>query len=454
MTIASIDGPEDREPAQPRIVVDEVKMKWLETCAKDARGLRLNGSNDGVAWIGRVGYRVELAHAIRDLYREKHRDLPDEGARYLAELVSCGMLHHLMQAAGKSGGEAALHLEAALFLLQEQQELKPELLNELKIVRAQWDQTISRVLTSRVMTNPDPAAGSAPTPSRYARICLPVLRAVTLLHERSRTEACQPWPEMQQSWLDMNESLAWAISHPHFEKQADPEPTAAWQGFLADISRFLGRVLARCDIGVARQLLQARLAQDWHGLPPPYRELLRAQLPRLGPQYAEHVARRAASRAMLMEYLADLAMKPALAVFLLATLASTEVRYRQRAGAIEEPKAQEILGLVADAALRLGRSAGFDGSIEDLEPSVESPEPPVEDPWEPIRLPPGSPAGSAALDLVQDAGLLARLCEEFAGANGKRRRLDEGSGQLEHEIEGIALGAHGQSYALVRLLHA
>ena len=235
----------------------------------------------------------------------------------------------------------------------------------------------------------------------------------------------------------MSASLKDAILEPRFETPGTmaATPSSAWNGFLSDVSVFLGQVLACCDAHTAERLLDAKLKQDWHGLPEAFAVALREQLPALGPRYVECMARQARSAEDLYGWLVRLAARPALGVYGLAALASAQVRLRLRTGAIDEAEALRELGLVAEVALTLREAISGPGDAADSSPA---------DRWKPAHCPQEGPALEAAQALVANPDLVERVRSQFAAAAGKRQAIEQHIGGLPQEVEGIPLGIHGR----------
>ncbi len=402
--------------------------------------LNAKDSEEGTQWIGQVGHRLQVVGVLRALYREyagKKKQMrpdrppiePHNAETYLSELLTCGELYHLAKAQAlleardddlKAAQRVPLHLEAALFLLEDQRTLNSQPAKLRETVAEEWEKLAGAVLRSnKVLLERSEAWGE--------RVCLPVLLAMQRLGGRPA----------------LAKSLQKAIEQPWFGEARDGEPDSLWRRFLCGVSRYLGTTLARLDEAEAGKWLDARLAQDWHLLPDAHKTLLREQLPSLGWRYASHLARHVDSAAALKRGIASLRLRPALAVLLFVHLGAAEARSRARAGGEGEASKEAMadLELVAQTAFRLGGSAGYRGLIH-LEPGPM----PV--------FSPGPQALAAALDLARDKGLLRELCADLVAAEEEAQRMEAASAQLAGEIEGVALGRHSgqrslEEYALI-----
>ena len=389
----------------------------LQAMVQRADALQLAKADGRLLWIGRVGHRLELAHAVRDLYSAKGRNCKV----YLAELLAISCRYHLQrvldaiddpQIDAEGIKRLPLHMEAAVFLLQEQLALSPET-STLFVER--WSRLAQVLARPAASTASDPSAGvSAAMPSPSARLpsfqqlCILWLKAIDALRSAGIKV---PGSDEMSAKLDDAISRSWG------DRNALAPDGSFWTSFVDDIACVLFE-LAILPLELAQARLKARLGQDWFHLPDRYKTHLLERLPALTEQFAEQymdVLARQKTADALLRVLEPLRHAPAWTTAALGALTSA---------------AHRASGLSSDTDTHLQRAAE---TLLELQRRHAGAWPATG-----VRIPVlPCVVTSAAMILLSDHR--NELLAFFDNATNMRAEIRS----LE-QIEGIALGRHGR----------
>lgn len=390
--------------------ISDVGVERAEQCIGRSRALRRGTSASKYwFWVGRVGYRRELALVMRDLFDTGNTCCTCN--QYLAEMMACGELHHLAAARRDLvGGEtssgsigraqrAVLHVEAALFLLQDRLATWNE---SIQPADAAW-QGFREYLRANALV--DILDGTS-----TGRLCTMVIAASKALNEPGSQEAV---------WFGK--------SLEDFGAPPD-EVSGLWGRFVDDVRSFL-LTLANRDPKTADDLIDAKLKQDWYYLPEqPFKAQLREVVKDM-PRRCLEGLEQAKTPEELMERLIRLREQPGLVTYGVSMLAEAEARGRLRRGEVTRAEYLNSLTKVADAVLpwREFRAPN--------EPDIVLPN------WRPVT---DVPALGHASMLIADPKLQGRLTEALRQGREARARMADLAREATRQIEGIALEVHGQ----------
>lgn len=375
-------------------------VEHLEDCAKNADGLLLvdlqdHGRRMTREWIGRVGYRVHLAGALRALFSEGN----GSADLYLAKLVACGELYQLTTLPDVllkgDWQRAPLHAEAACFLMMDRLSLAP--VQDFPQLKKAWQDLVE------YLRKPLATCGNA---SQVARLCMAVLNAKALyLKDVERSEEAQ---------------LKQVINHPF--AALPTEATTVWVAFAQEIQTTL-QALSRREPATALQLMNAKLAQDWVALPEGFKEALRAQIPGLRRHWLRRMGH-ATSTDELYALAIQMREQPALLTATLGAMASASTR-QTNPGDLEK---------IADAMMALR------GSVERRTDDIQIP----------ILAGLNSKAAiEAARHLLIDESWRSKLCEALRAGEVKASELALAASKLDTDVDCIALGVHGQLHSIM-----
>ncbi len=391
-------------------------------------------------WIGRGGYRVELARLLRDWCGDTGPEAPSGADILLAALQTCGELYHvramqhLLTLATKTTPltevdlqrlqRLPLHMEAALFLLDERQRLMQALQHRWPTMAEATAPAWHRLqqahihlksawceLTASVHTTSAPSLSA----SQNTRLCLLLLRIQAIHRNHGSDPIADDGPEEKQLCALLDDPLK------PLSGTAGPTGTkpALWPRFLHDLQTELVTI-ARQEPTAARRLLRAKLAQDWHGLSPTGRTAIEQLGTRFTHFWLQQMTR-CTSAQQLFDLVRSLHRQPALVIAGLGLLVSDQFR-------------QTGHDSIADA-----RWARLTAALLDLRRACASTVEPFPIPNMSISL--GCPASEAATALLLHPDMHQSLTKVLAQGQATPA-IDTSS--LECEIEGLALGDHGK----------
>lgn len=408
----------DNDPAGLRM--DDARVKVAQRRAQESDGLIVaDRMGAEFLWIGRVGYRVKLAAALRELFATSPRPGDSEGAEhYLARLMACGELYNLNRlvvlltdaANEESQRLLPLHMEAALFLLRERLALAPKLA-VIDVVATTWEMLLQAIRRESTCA------------AWYAtRLCAALLTAAD-----------------HGVVMDAEESALTAVIDNPFSTGAEDAPLTVWGKFLADVASMLRRLVAM-ERSTALLVLESKLQQEWFLLPERYKLALRNQVDKLPGQFLGQMGR-AQGPEPLLKLAVTMRQRPALVVAGLGILATADARRWARGfvGPLQPERSplNDVLCRLADAVLTLRKAAGDSGdAIDNL-----------------FMLHGGSiSTNGAASAVLLDDDSVDGLCKTFeAGANDRRAIAQAAQGAM-CEIEGVALGVHGKLHGVLSMV--
>jgi hypothetical protein len=379
-------------------------------------------------WIGRVGYRVELATGLRQLFEAAGQTSNNESEIFLSRLIACGELHNVIasrsllvegaplpSAANSERAQRALpvlHIEAARFLLEDRLTLAPRSVDVAGLLPA-W-----RALVDSLMSDHPPTLSGSEAVRSWA--------AILRVKERYKQSGLEIGDMTQEDELQR------VVDDPFLDPLATTR--GAWTAFLNEIREFL-LMLANREPDTAEVLLRAKLAQDWHELPKITQTALQACVASLPQLCLRHLSRARAPQALLVAAM-QLCERPALVAGALAVMAAEDARRRSALAQDNQYDLAIELSKIADGLLRLRASVGKIAA--------------------PATIPTWSqyPALSslrAATTVLTDEHYMQQLCRAFAEGAKTGTKLSKETGTVIVEIQGVALGVHGKLDRMCRM---
>lgn len=367
-------------------------------------------------WGGRVGYRRPMAAKLRQLFCARHKTA-DEANGYLCKLLACAEWYHVRQAVSLLESEKQtdtdmqklpLHMEAALFLLRERQQLSPDgALERFDDLTHIWSQLSSRLRQSK-------PAGV--TTHQIERLCAAYTAAMSQYCPTKVDD-----DPLADAWAPLQQLLEQAIDHPALDSAAQ----GCWGLFVGAVVTTI-RKLAMLPLYMGKELLTAKLSQEWHELPDSYRSKLHETLDQMPALLVDNIGK-AETAESLLESAFELTLRPSLLIYCLGRLAGGGARESRLSASSEQEK--NTLAEIASAVWQLTQAVAADGVIDQAE-----------------ELPPMSPsraAQRAALALLIDPQAVAQLADRLREMSNTSADLSERTNRANCELEGVSLGTHG-----------
>ncbi len=392
----------------------EKDVDEIEASAKEGMGLLfMERPAEGMGrshWVGRVGYRTNLADAVCEWYALHGKS--SEAEQYLAELIRCGELYNLQTFADNFSKAAtdrdaqllALNLESVFFLMEDRRNLAPEIDSSL-VSESDPMQLVTRCIVEHESLEVLDASAD--------RICSVMLSIMDRLDDNR-----------------LHIEFESAIDMPWTSEAAAATEKSLWLFFMKNVRSFL-RMLANRDVATAEEMLSAKLEQDWFYLPDSLKTMLRDRAPTLRQHYLNRIGE-ATTADDLLRRASVFQEQPALLTAWLSTLATSDVRRT------DSDSTQQLVHIakIADAVVQLREAAGA------------SLVPPA------LRLQHDAPKEltAAARTLLLDEKRLKSLCEAFSRGAENRKQLAEGAQSAATEVlRGVALGVHGSLYGVLKM---
>jgi hypothetical protein len=435
MSILGLEG----TGQEPVVWADWLRAQDVAVAAADALlAVASDTQRTRIEWVGRVGYRKDLADAALGwLAPASTHEQMAHLRHWLSCLLGTAECLHLAEARELLDAEplphnvarATLHLEAASFLAEDVIRLG---VAPIPAVVAAWEQT---ALSLQKLSG---GANLLPSADRV-EMAPPVRAWIALLAAAQSYGRAGVLLQGAPAIGDLRQLLSDPFGDEpcesaKFQASALRSNASSAAGLIPAIRPFMA-LLARRRPETARRLLDARLMQDWAGIPGEWANALRGlRSSHDRAAFAHLVGSRSASE--LAARAAGLAGRPALVLHALVVMLASGLPLRL----LPNDSLPEGLDAQLDALVELVKAASS-GSMNPL----DGDDGPLRGAWP--TLPRG--ANTIAAALLNDKAACEMLAHALAKGSADELALQNASYLVDCELEGVALGVFGSLYGVL-----